>query len=103
MNLAGILAYATRLLPQISQRKTSGEADCGCKNINMQIRKFTNEMLKYKYANTQILVPMRYKKTNTKERYNHSNARNTSTNRNVKTQMGKYVCKNAITKFLAKS
>ena len=62
MNLAGILAYATRLLPQISQRKTSGEADCGCKNTNMQIRKFTNEMLKYKYANTQILVPMRYKK-----------------------------------------
>ena len=45
MNLAGILAYATRLLPQMSQRKTSGEADCGCKNKNMQ---------KYKYANTQI-------------------------------------------------
>ena len=39
------------------------------------------------------------KKTNTKEKYNHSNARNTSTNRNVKTQMGKYVYKNAITKL----
>ena len=45
-NLAGILVYATRLLPQINQRKTSGEADCGCKNTKIQICKYTNRKVK---------------------------------------------------------
>ena len=45
-DLARILAYATRLLPATSQRKTSGEADCGCRNANPS--KINAEIQKYK-------------------------------------------------------
>ena len=46
-NLARILAYATRLLPATNQRKTSGEADCGCRNTNPS--KINAEIQKYKF------------------------------------------------------